>query len=169
MQLLNLLVSNRTNQYHLLLCKLPPSVLLSSPHLRFVLQLEEALREGTFHRILASKSQVPAPEYAWFVEGLVERIRTEIIQCLKASYDNLSVQEAIDYLLLSSNNSNQNQLGEEGSGKTLFMAICQLNHWSIIGDIVHINPLPFSINSHEFIAHSVLSNNLSYAKQLEAI
>lgn len=156
MQLLNLLVSNRTNQYHLLLCKLPPAVLLSSVHLRFVLQLEESLREGTFHRILAAKAHVPAPEYAWFVEGLLERIRTEIIQCLKSAYDTLSVQEAIDALLLN-----------KDEGRAMLMSICQLNQWSIHGDVVHINTI--AKHSEEFAAHAILSHNLTYAKQLESI
>lgn len=158
MQLLNLLVSDRTNQFHLLLCKLPSPVLLNSPYLRFVLELEEALREGMYHRVLAAKSHVPASEYAWFVEGLVERIRNDIIQCLKVAYDSISIEEAKESLLLT---------GDDGM--TLLMAICQLNHWSIVNNVVHINILSSSSAPYSIDDLAILSHNLSYAKQLEAI
>jgi len=157
MQLLNLLVTGRMNEFNLLLAKLPMHLLHSSSHLKFVLDLHEALMEGTFHRIIASKDNVPSPEYRWFIEGLMDRIRNEIATCLQAAFDRLPIKTTMDLLLLRSDE------------KDFFSGLCRVRGWQGIGEEVLLNPgisdQPLLTSLHP---HSLLVNNLNYAKQLES-
>jgi hypothetical protein len=157
MQLLNLLVSGRMNEFNLLLAKLPLHLLHTSFHLKFVLDLHEALLEGPFHRIIASKDNVPSPEYRWFIEGLMDRIRIEIATCLRATFDRLPTKTTMELLLI--------ETGE----KELFAKICHMQGWQGIGNETLLNPgisdQPFLTTFHP---QSILVNNLHYAKHLES-
>lgn len=75
LRLLNLLVTNRRADFYTSLARLDADAVRCEPHLQFVVQLEQCLMEGTYHRLLVARSQVPAPEYVWFVDSLLETIR----------------------------------------------------------------------------------------------
>jgi hypothetical protein len=157
MQLLNLLVNGRMNEFNLLLAKLPMHLLHSSPHLKFVLDLHEALMEGTFHRIIASKDNVPSPEYRWFIEGLMDRIYAEIATCLQATFDRLPIKSAMELLLL------------KPEDKDFFAGFCHARGWQGIGDEIILNPgIADQPQLTSFHPHSLLVTNLTYAKQLES-
>jgi 26S proteasome regulatory subunit N12 len=77
LHLLNLLVSNRVADFYVALERInaAPGVDASNVFIQFPIQLQQCLVEGTFHRVVMARQQVPSPEYAWFIDGLMDTIR----------------------------------------------------------------------------------------------
>lgn len=77
LHLLNLLVSNRVADFYVALERINTAagVDANNVFIQFPVQLQQCLVEGTFHRVVLARQQVPSPEYAWFIDGLMETIR----------------------------------------------------------------------------------------------
>ena len=73
MNLLHLLMENRLAEFHSEL-ELTTEADRADPNVQFVLGLEQRLMEGSYGKVLAAKANCPA-EFAFFMAGLVERIR----------------------------------------------------------------------------------------------
>ncbi len=82
--LLSLLVRNQTAEFHVILERINTSTTtnFSNVYIQFPIQLQQCLVEGTFHRVLLARQQVPSPDYAWFIDALLDTIR--YILCLLA-------------------------------------------------------------------------------------
>ena len=100
LHLLYLLVTGRQAAFYMSIAKLAVH-LHNDPHVLFILQLQQCLLEGTYHRLLVAKSQVPVPEYAWFIEALIETVRLDIAESMELTYTSISVPVAINMLLLN--------------------------------------------------------------------
>lgn len=105
--LLHLIVSKRTSDFYSLLERItaaskPPSAMFDAGHrcIQFAVQLQQCLVEGTFHRILLARQQVPAPEYAWFLDSLMGTLRNELAECLEKAYDSLDISSTAARLLI---------------------------------------------------------------------
>lgn len=154
LQLMNLLVTGRLPDFHVLLERIPEQHLASNPFIAFPLQMEQSLIEGMFHRVLASRSMVPAPEYTWFIDGLMETIRNELASCVEASFDVLPLQQVGTFLLV--------RPGEE----SMILAFAQLRDWNVENGLVHLkqSSTPIHFNPHQYICRS-----LNYANFIEQI
>jgi hypothetical protein len=98
LKLLSLLVSGQKAQYFTLLSSLPVQVLSSQPAIRWVIQVERCLGEGTYQRLREAQATLPAAEYNWMMEKLVDSTRQEIANGLEAAYREMSfaaVREAL--------------------------------------------------------------------------
>lgn len=156
LQLLNLLVTGRIAEFHILMEQLPEQCLLSNQFIMFPLKLEQSLIEGTFHRIWEAKKSAPAVEYGWFIDGLVDTIRNELIREMESSMTVLSVDELCTVLLIEKSNSSSIE------------HLAKQRGWLIEGNLVtfrHGNNLKKKAANES----TDLSRVLHYARHLEQI
>lgn len=50
--------------------------------------------EGSYNRVWSSRSEVPAPEYLFFIDILMNTIRNEIASCSEKAYTSLPLSDA---------------------------------------------------------------------------
>ena len=99
LNLLRLLVQNRTSEFHCEL-ELLSAESLGSAHVHHAVALEQSLMEGAYNKVLAGTSAPPDGSYAWFTEALAATVREEVAACAAASYDRLPLRAAAQLLRL---------------------------------------------------------------------
>lgn len=77
LNLLNLLVQNRVADFYVALERINSCAFIDSNNafIQFPVQLQQCLVEGTFHRVVIARQQVPSPDYVWFIDSLMDTIR----------------------------------------------------------------------------------------------
>jgi len=85
LNLLSLLAQNRLAEFHtemeLLSVDEQQNIYIKHP-----IVLEQLLMEGSFHRVFLSKGNVPAQNYIFFIDMLMDTIRSEIASCVEKAY-----------------------------------------------------------------------------------
>lgn len=85
LNLLNLLAQNRLAEFHteleLLSVEEQKNVYIKHP-----VSLEQFLMEGSYHKVFLSKGNVPAKNYNFFIDSLINTIRDEIASCAERAY-----------------------------------------------------------------------------------
>lgn len=108
LHLLFLLAKNRVGDFHAELEKLPADKIESSHYLQHPIQLEQSLMEGNYSKVFLARSNIPAQQYKFFMDELVSTIRSEIADCMEASFikrSQLSSQEVARLLHFPAVNS----------------------------------------------------------------
>lgn len=100
LNLMRLLVTSKISEFHAELETIP---LASHDNLyvRFPLLLERQLMEGSYHRLLHSRAQVPSTDYLPLVEMLENTVRDEIARCIPKSFPSLGIAAAQSMLMLT--------------------------------------------------------------------
>lgn len=98
--LLHLLAQNRTAEFHLELQLLDLQEIRSNYFLRFPVEYEESLMQGSYNKIFKLCQNLPAPNFQFFVDLLFDSIRDQIATCMEASYQSMSIQSAAKMLTL---------------------------------------------------------------------
>ena len=85
LNLLGLLAQNRLAEFH------TEMELLSveehkNIYIKYPITLEQFLMEGSFHKVFLSKGNVPAQNYNFFIDILIDTIRLEIASCAEKAY-----------------------------------------------------------------------------------
>jgi len=159
--LLHLLVTNRLANFHSLLEKISihPSIDPSgdNPFLQFPVQLLQCLVEGMFHRVVLARKQVPAAEYAWFVDGLMETIRNELADCLEVTFEEVNIASAARLLLLG-----QEQIPQ-------LITFAQQRGWIVDEKNNSIRFKTKALMREESFCFGIIRQSLEYAQQLEQI
>lgn len=101
LNLLHLLAQNRLAEFHTEL-ELLPVEKLSDVYISYPVSLEQHLMEGSYHKVFLSKLSLPAANYHFFVDILMQTIQEEIASCAESAYERISVQEAAKILWLDS-------------------------------------------------------------------
>lgn len=104
LNLLRLLAQNRIADFHAQLELLPSNILHSDIYIKHPVQLEQWIMEGRYNQVWQSRTNVPAEEYLFFMDVLMETIRAEIASCQEKSYSSLPLDSAVT--LLHFNNQN---------------------------------------------------------------
>lgn len=101
--LLSLLVRNHVADFHVTLERINIATALdiNNVYIQFAVQLQQCLIEGTYHRVVLARQQVPSPEYAWFIDGLMDTIRNELAACIEKSFQTIDMASAAKLLLLT--------------------------------------------------------------------
>lgn len=99
--LLNLLSQNRLAEFHTELELLSPEQ-LQSIYIKHPTSLEQFVMEGSYNKIFLSKGNVPAPNYNYFIDILIDTVREEIASCCEKAYHSLPVHEAAKMLMIES-------------------------------------------------------------------
>ena len=89
LNLLSLLAQNRLAEFHtemeLLSIEEHKNIYIKHP-----ISLEQFLMEGSFHKVFLSKGNVPAQNYNYFIDILIDTIREEIASCVEKAYSQVS-------------------------------------------------------------------------------
>ncbi|KAG0333982.1 hypothetical protein BG004_000605 [Podila humilis] len=94
LNLLCLLSQNRISDFHTALEQIEPEQLNTNPCIQHPVKLEQSLMEGSYNRVWSSRSEVPAPEYLFFIDILMNTIRSEIASCSEKAYTSLPLSDA---------------------------------------------------------------------------
>lgn len=156
LNLLRLLVQNRIAEFHTEL-ELLPSSALDNPCIKHAVELEQSFMEGAYNRVLSARQTVPHETYVYFMDLLAKTVRDEIAGCSEKAYDFLSIADAQQMLLFSS----QKELVE----------YIQEDHleWEIKDGSIYFQKAKESAPSKEIPSLQLINQTLSYARELERI
>ncbi|KAJ3658650.1 hypothetical protein Zmor_010377 [Zophobas morio] len=100
LNLLFLLSQNRVAEFHTELELLPAENIQNDVYIRHPLSIEQYLIEGSYNKIFLAKGNVPAKNYNFFMDILLDTIRGEIAVCVENAYEKISLKDAARMLYL---------------------------------------------------------------------
>ena len=156
LNLLCLLAENRLAEFHTELERLPVEE-LKNIYIKHPVSLEQFLMEGSFHKVLLLKGNVPAQNYNFFMDILIVTIRNEIASCIEKAYTRISATEAAKVLMMYSQQELDEYVRERG--------------WvmSEDGDCFVFEQEEKKEKLHFVKNHLLIEEYLSYARELEKI
>ncbi|KAF2313482.1 hypothetical protein GH714_011203 [Hevea brasiliensis] len=155
-QPLETLVQNRIAEFHTEL-ELLSSTALENPCIKHAVELEQSFMEGAYNRVLSAKQTVPCKTYDYFMDLLAKTVRDEIAGCSEKAYGYLSVSDARQMLLFSSDNELLQYIKEEHP------------EWEIKTGQVIFQKAKESASCKEIPSLQLINQTLSYARELERI
>ena len=155
MNLLHLLVDNRMAEFHSELELLPEDG-RANECIAFAIQLEQYLMEGSYSKVLGARSSCP-PQYSFFMDGLVNRIRDSIAECCEAAYQSLTLSEA------------QHMMNFTSQEEMLSYIKTNKEAWTVSGDAISFQQSEKKMTSADIPAMRLISESLLYATELERI
>jgi len=120
LNLLCLLSQNRVAEFHTELELLPPKEIHNNIYIKHPIALEQYLMEGSYNKVFLARFNVPAESYLFFIDILLDTIRTQIASCISASYVSVTVAEATKLLFYESQSKTRQfaeKIGWKGDGK----------------------------------------------------
>ncbi|GAA0183446.1 protease [Lithospermum erythrorhizon] len=156
LNLLRLLVQNRIAEFHTEL-ELLSSSALENPCIRHAVELEQSFMEGAYNRVLSARQSVPHETYIYFMDLLAKTVRDEIAGCSEKAYDSLSVNDACQMLLFSSDKELQAYIEEEHP------------EWEVQNGRVVFQLAKEAAPCKEIPSLQLINQTLSYARELERI
>lgn len=116
LNLMRLLVCHRIAEFHSELERMAPEN-QRNQYLRFAMQLERYLMEGSYNKLLHARGQAPSNEYVSVVELLEGTVRAEVGRCMPAAYASITVQDAGATMMIKSE-EDVRSIGERNGWKT---------------------------------------------------
>ncbi|PIA61066.1 hypothetical protein AQUCO_00300525v1 [Aquilegia coerulea] len=156
LNLLRLLVQNRIAEFHTELELLSTNA-LENPCIKHAVELEQSFMEGAYNRVLSARQTVPHETYAYFMDLLVKTVRDEIAGCGEKAYDYLSIIDAKQMLMISSDQELCTFITEERPD------------WEIKNGLVFFQKAKESAPCKEIPSLQLINQTLSYARELERI
>ncbi|CAH1101913.1 unnamed protein product [Psylliodes chrysocephalus] len=157
LNLLFLLSQNRVAEFHTELELLPSDHIQNDVYIRHPLSIEQYLMEGSYNKIFLAKGNVPAANYNFFMDILLDTIRVEIADCLSVAYEKISVKDIARMLYLPN----------EEAAKNFAKKAFQNKAWKLNNEFFHFIP---EEKTHEPIPSKELAQQaIEYAKELEMI
>jgi 26S proteasome regulatory subunit N12 len=151
--LLGLLAHNRIAEFHTELELIPYKDAQTNMFIKYPVQLEQRLMEGSYNKILTAKNAAPAQYYNVFVDLLVNTVRERVSDCCAAAYESFPVEDARALLLFSSGAELNEFVKKKG--------------WELKKDIIYFNRPKDS--KLDIPSHVLIKQTLSYATELERI
>ncbi|XP_023552682.1 26S proteasome non-ATPase regulatory subunit 8 homolog A-like [Cucurbita pepo subsp. pepo] len=156
LNLLRLLVQNRIAEFHTELELLSTSA-LENPCIKHAVELEQSFMEGAYNRVLSARQTVPHETFGYFMDLLAKTVRDEIAGCSEKAYDYLSISNARQMLLFSSDQELLEYVKEEHP------------EWEITNGILYFQKVKESAPCKEIPSLQLINQTLSYARELERI
>ncbi|GFS38067.1 regulatory particle non-ATPase 12A [Actinidia rufa] len=156
LNLLRLLVQNRIAEFHTELELLSASS-LENPCIKHAVELEQSFMEGAYNRVLSARRTVPHETYVYFMDLLAKTVRDEISGCSEKAYDSLSINNARQLLLFSSDQELFEYVKEEHP------------EWEIKNGLVIFQRAKEAAPCKEIPSLQLINQTLSYARELERI
>lgn len=154
--LMCLLTQGKRADFHTQLELLPPKQ-RSSPMIKFPVDLERDMNEGLYNRVWNACNTLPDPAFGLFAERLGNAVRVDIAQCLQVAYEHLQVQDAMQLLRFTPQQTNAFQE----------FATHEDRAWNIDNGVVS-----FKHDLHDDLdlgAEPLINQALSYAHEIERI
>lgn len=149
--LLSLLSSNRIAEFHLELERIPVDY-HSNPFVQYAISMEQQLMEGRYNQLWNASTNSPSTYYKFFVDSLVDTVRSRILECAESAYASLSIADAAELLHFKTQ--------EEA------LKFCTQKEWKLDGDLLTKKAYGDNL---KIPAHEITSRLLSYATELERI
>lgn len=181
LNLLRLLVQNRTAEFHTELEVLTPDALGSAP-VKYAVTLEQSLMEGAYNKVLASAAAPPDASSGWLTQRLATTVRDEVAACAAAAYDTLPLATAQNLLRLDSAAATTAFCAQASHAVFTILlhgrSICltlpapsispQQRGWTLRGDVIDFAGAAAKAES-SVPAAQLISSTLAYARELERI
>ncbi|EKX40397.1 26S proteasome regulatory complex, subunit RPN12 [Guillardia theta CCMP2712] len=156
LNLLCLLAQSKIAEFHTELELIPVDV-WENPFIKFPINLEQYLMEGSYQKVLESPGGVPSKSYSYFVRLLSGTVRDSIAESSEAAYDWMPIAQALKMLSM-------------GSAKDLSdYVVSKQREWEVD---VNANVVRFREDQKvdlEVPSQRLIVETLSYAKELERI
>ncbi|KAM9984768.1 hypothetical protein ACTFIY_009181 [Dictyostelium cf. discoideum] len=152
LNLMRLLAKHKTSEFHSEI-ELIEFNNLDNPFIKFPLLVEKSITEGSYNKIIQSRSGVPSEYYQVFLDILADSIKEDIANCSEKSFKTLSLKDAEKVLLFNDNNQFQQYIKER--------------NWKVQGDVIQ-----FGNNENQSVeipSLQLIHQTLHYAKELERI
>ncbi|XVF56499.1 hypothetical protein PTKIN_Ptkin06aG0126100 [Pterospermum kingtungense] len=156
LNLLRLLVQNRIAEFHTEL-ELLSATALENPCIKHAVELEQSFMEGAYNRVLSARQTAPHETYVYFMDLLAKTVRDEIAGCGEKAYDYLSINDARQMLLFSSDQELLEYIKEEHP------------EWEVKNGFVFFQKAKESAPCKEIPSLQLINQTLSYARELERI
>ncbi|CAH8382560.1 unnamed protein product [Eruca vesicaria subsp. sativa] len=156
LNLLRLLVQNRIAEFHTEL-ELLSSATLDNPCIKHAVELEQSFMEGAYNRVLSARQTAPDATYVYFMDLLAKTIRDEIAGCSEKAYDYVSISDARQMLLFSSDQELLAYVNEEH------------REWEVKEGFVVFQKAKETAPCKEIPSLQLINQTLSYARELERI
>ncbi|PPD78324.1 hypothetical protein GOBAR_DD24751 [Gossypium barbadense] len=156
LNLLRLLVQNRIAEFHTEL-ELLSATALENPCIKHAVELEQSFMEGAYNRVLSARQNAPHETYVYFMDLLAKTVRDEIAGCSEKAYDYLSINDARQMLLFSSDQELLEYIKEEHPD------------WEVKNGSVYFQKAKDSAPCKEIPSLQLINQTLSYARELERI
>ncbi|KAK9122057.1 hypothetical protein Syun_019674 [Stephania yunnanensis] len=156
LNLLRLLVQNRIAEFHTEL-ELLSSSALENPCIKHAVELEQSFMEGAYNRVLSARRTVPHETYVYFMDLLAKTVRDEIAGCSEKAYDYLSISDARQMLMFSTDKELYEYISEDHP------------EWEVKNGSVFFQKVKESAPSKEIPSLQLINQTLSYARELERI
>lgn len=75
LNLMRLLAQNRIAEFHTELELVPPRLLHEDKFIRHTVEVEQCLMEGSYNKVVRNRDVVPAQEFLFFIDILIDTIR----------------------------------------------------------------------------------------------
>ncbi|XP_005097023.1 26S proteasome non-ATPase regulatory subunit 8 [Aplysia californica] len=102
LNLLCLLSQNRLAEFHTELERLPVKEIQSNIYIKHPVSMEQYLMEGSYNKVFLARGNVPAENYNFFIDILLNTIRDEIAGCIEKAYNQIGLSEAARMLFFES-------------------------------------------------------------------
>lgn len=102
LNLLCLLSQNRLAEFHTELELLPVKELQNNIYIKHPVSMEQYLMEGSYNKVFLARGNVPADNYNFFIDILLNTIRNEIALCIEKAYNRIAISEAARMLFYES-------------------------------------------------------------------
>jgi 26S proteasome regulatory subunit N12 len=157
LNLMALLVTNSSSEFHSELELLPLDAQASSKYLQFPIAIERKLMVGIYDEIMSM--ELPDPSYQFFMDQLNTTIRDAIADCIEVSYETLNVQQAT-------------QIMNEPDIQTYIESFRE--DWIVDDDKIVFQPVATSATPGNYTAADLpsqqwIQQSLTYATEMERI
>ncbi|XVE62230.1 hypothetical protein DITRI_Ditri06bG0101200 [Diplodiscus trichospermus] len=130
---------------------------LENPCIKHAVELEQSFMEGAYNRVLSARQTAPHETYVYFMDLLAKTVRDEIAGCSEKAYDYLSINDARQMLLFSSEQELLEYIKEEHP------------EWELKNGFVFFQKAKESAPCKEIPSLQLINQTLSYARELERI
>ncbi|XP_038992646.1 26S proteasome non-ATPase regulatory subunit 8 homolog A-like [Hibiscus syriacus] len=113
--------------------------------------------EGAYNRVLSARQNAPHETYVYFMDLLAKTVRDEIAGCSEKAYDYLSINDARQMLLFSSDQELLEYVKEEHP------------EWEVKNRSVFFQKAKEPTPYKEIPSLQLINQTLSYARELERI
>ncbi|KAF1780485.1 HAD-like domain [Phytophthora cactorum] len=127
------------------------------PNIAFAVKLEQYLMEGTYNKVLESRTNVPNPYFPFFLSQLLQTVRENIADCAEVAYQCLTLADAQKMLIFDSAAELSTYIQEE---KT---------EWVVREGRVWFKAPEKSLGASDIPSLRLVGETLAYATELDRI
>ncbi|KAJ2711802.1 regulatory particle non-ATPase [Coemansia spiralis] len=155
LNLLRMLSENLIADFHTMLERIDLEQLQTNPFIVHPVKLEQALMEGSYKKVWQARSEVPTPEYVFFMDIFMSTIRNEVASCVEKSYKSLPLADAKSVLFFSNLDG--------------LLKFAKEREWTVSPAEKRITFQAAADNARAFQGESIMKQTLAYARELERI